>query len=38
MILEAAIGVSTGLNPYIIEQKLRGYVPEYRRAENESRA
>lgn len=30
MILEGAIGIMTGLNPYIIEQKLRSYLHEPR--------
>lgn len=33
MIIEGAIGIMSGLNPYIIEQKLRSYLHEPRTAE-----
>jgi chemotaxis protein MotA len=28
MIIEGAVGIATGLNPFVIEEKLRAYIPE----------
>ena len=34
MILTGAIGIVSGMNPFIIEEKLRSYTPHAKKSEN----